>query len=110
MRRSVKIALAGSITLTGRGTLRATGTVSHGVDAIISRPVVKDLIKTRRLEVVFHEPHEDAQGWFVQLMSPEGEELGAAYGEDAADACLAAALVMERTIRGEGEDLEEPTP
>ena len=50
------------------------------------------------------QPHtEDAPGWFVQLVNAEGEVLGSAFGDNATDAALSAALELERDLQGAAE-------
>ena len=110
MTDSVKVTLttsAGDVHVSGSGDISTTGHAQHFVDAEISPPEVAKEVHERVTEIAYGiriQPHtEDAPGWFVQLVNAEGEVLGSAFGDNATDAALSAALELERDLQGAAE-------
>jgi len=106
MARNIAVRLSGRSTATASVTAALTvakGNVASAVDAVIARPELQELIATREITVLFHQPHEDAPGWYVEMMS-EGEVLASAYAEEIDDACMFAALEMLRAIKEDEGD------
>jgi Zn finger protein HypA/HybF involved in hydrogenase expression len=99
----------GTITVSPASVVVNVSDMAHAIEsAFVGTPErTRALVEARELTVRWTSPHQDAPGWFMELLDDD-EVVGVSQGQDIDDAALGIAMEWQRYVGG-GDELSEPS-